>query len=92
MSVQWQGDHKLLDKTREKQDFESELRRLGYDPSQFVVLVRREVGAPGPEGKPTRYKLYVNQVGPGQKTLILEGGPGNNWIAQFVRELTARRR
>lgn len=42
MSVEWQGDHKLLDASGEKQDFERELARLGLDPSKSLVEVRRE--------------------------------------------------
>ncbi len=92
MSVQWQGDHRLLDERREKEDFESELRRLGYDPSKFVVLVRRDAGTPGPEGKPVHYKVFINEVGHHQQTLIFRGGPGKNWIAEFVRATGNHRR
>ena len=41
MSVEWQGDHKLLDASGEKQDFERELTRLGFEPSKFLVEVRQ---------------------------------------------------
>ena len=43
MRVEWQGDHKLLDESV-KQDFEHELERLGHDPSQYIVVIRREIG------------------------------------------------
>jgi len=36
MGIEWQGDHRLLDKIGEKQDFERELTRLGLDPSQVL--------------------------------------------------------
>jgi len=35
MGIEWQGDHRLLDKIG-KQDFERELTRLGLDPSQVL--------------------------------------------------------
>ncbi len=78
MSVEWQGDHDLL--KEEKRDFEIELRRLGYHPSEFVVVVRAEVGL--------RYSVFVSQLGRPNATLILQGGEGRNWVAQFVE--TAR--
>jgi hypothetical protein len=47
MRVEWQGDHKLLDASGEKQDFEGELKRLGHDPGQYIVVVRREPDVAG---------------------------------------------
>ena len=49
MAVEWQGDHRLLGDDV-KQDFERELTRLGFDPSKFLVEVRREPDLPGADG------------------------------------------
>ena len=92
MRVVWQGDHKLLDESGEKQDFERELKRLGYDPSQFLVVVRREPDVAGPDGlQPIRYKVHVTQLGPDHETLTLSGGQGA-WVAPFVQDATNRSR
>jgi len=72
--VEWQGDHDIL--KEEKWDFETELRRLGYHPNEFVVVVRAGVGL--------RYSVFISQLGRPNATLILQGGEGRNWIAQFV--------
>ena len=88
MQVEWQGDHKLLDGSGEKQDFERELKRLGYDPGQFLVVVRRESDVAGP----IRYKVHVTQLGTDRETSTLNGGYGKAWVAQFVQDATNRAR
>ena len=80
MSAEWQGDHKLLDASGEKQDFEQALARLGVDSNKFLVEVRREsTGA--------NYDVYVTDLEHlDRETSKLRGGHGENWVAQFVRE------
>jgi len=83
MHIEWQGDHKLLDKSGEKQDFERELTRLGLDPNKFLVEVRREADPPGDA---LRYDVYISDLEhPDRETWKLHGGPGENWIAQFAQ-------
>jgi hypothetical protein len=86
MHVEWQGDHKLLAE-HEQQGFERELQRLGLDPGQFLVEVRREPDPPGADARqPPRYAVYISDVAhPERDTLKLEGGRGENWIAQFAQ-------
>jgi hypothetical protein len=79
MHVVWQGDHKLLDKSGEKQDFERELTRLGLDPSKFLVEVRREPDLPGADGLyAVRYDVYISDLGHPDRERIFE--PSNSWI------------
>jgi len=87
MSVEWQGDHKLLDASDEKQGFERELTRLGLDPSEFLVEVRREPDVPGTGGlNIIRYSLYISDLKhPDRETWKLLRGNGENWIAQSGR-------
>ena len=93
MRVVWQGDHKLLGETGEKEDFERELKRLGYDPNQFLVEVRREPDAPAADGlSAIRYKLYITELGTDKETLVLEGGHGKAWLAQFAQYAINRTR
>jgi hypothetical protein len=86
MHVEWQGDHKLLGE-HEQQDFERELQRLGLDPGKFLVEVRRESDQPGADARQTpRFTVYISDLAhPERDTLKLEGGPGENWIAQFAQ-------
>ncbi len=90
MSVEWQGDHRLLGDDV-KRDFERELTRLGLDPGKFLVEVRRESDLPAASGRDAiRYDVYISDLeNPDRDTLTLHGGPGENWIAQFAQ---ARRR
>jgi len=91
MAVEWQGNHKLLDKTAEKQGFEAELSRLGYDATDFLVEVRRQPGIAGSEEN-LRYTVYVTQLGVDHETLVLEGGHGKQWIAEFAQGVRNRHR
>ena len=85
MRVEWQGDHRLLDASGEKQDFESGLTRLGLDPATFLVEVRREPDVPdGRYG--VRYNVYVSDLAhPDRETLKLDNGHCENWIVQFAK-------
>ena len=87
MHVEWQGDHRLLGDDV-KQDFERELkRRLGFDPSKFLVEVRREPDLPGADGlNAIRYDVYITDLEhPDRDTTKLQGGHSENWIAQFAK-------
>lgn len=94
MHVEWQGDHKMLDRSGEKQDFEAEVKRLGHDPRQYIVVVRREPDVAGADGLyPIRYKVHITRlVGADQETLTLSGGHGKAWVAQFAQDATNRAR
>ena len=87
MPVEWQGDHKLLGDAKE--GFERELRRLGFEPGDFLVQVRRD---PSEGSRATRYEVYINDLKhPDWDTWKLEGGPGKNWIAEFATAVKHRR-
>jgi hypothetical protein len=91
MSVEWQGDHKLL--TDEKVAFERELKRLGLDPSNFLVEVRREPdveGADPPAGM--RYTVFITDLAHLEhETCNLQGGQGKDWIGQYGKIVTRHR-
>lgn len=87
MSVEWQGDHKLLDASGEKENFERELKRLDFDPSKFLVEVRREPDLPGVDRlHALRYSVYITDLEhPDRDTSRLDGGHDKNWIAEFAK-------
>jgi len=91
MHVIWQGDHQLLGD--EKSRRERELERLGLDPSNYLVEVRRQPDVDGgdrPDGP--RYNLYISDVAhPEHETCRLHGGHGRDWIAQYVKIVTRYR-
>ena len=93
MRIEWQGDHRLLDESGEKQDLEHELTRLGLDPSKFLIEVRREPDLPGANGiYAIRYNIFITDLEhPDRDTWKLHGGHGDRWIAQFVQIITNRR-
>lgn len=85
MPVEWQGDHKLLGD--EKAKFERELERLGLEPSNYLVEVRREPDAEGATGPDAiRYSVYISDVAhPERDTCKLHGGHGKDWIGRFEK-------
>ena len=91
MSVEWQGDHKLL--ADEKGAFELELQRLGLDPTNFLVEVRREPdvgGAKAPDA--IRYTVFITDLAHLEhETCKLHGGHGKDWIEQYGK-IVARHR
>ncbi|HKE40324.1 MAG TPA: hypothetical protein VKG21_10835 [Casimicrobiaceae bacterium] len=91
MSVEWQGDHKLLGD--EKVAFEQELERLGLDPSNFLVEVRREPGVAGADApNAIRYSVFITDLAHLEnETCKLHGGHGKDWIEQYGKIVTRHR-
>ena len=91
MSVEWQGDHKLL--VDEKVAFERELKRLGLDPSNFLVEVRREPDVEGADAPDAiRYNVFITDLANLQhETCKLHGGQGKDWIGQYGKIVTRQR-
>jgi hypothetical protein len=62
MHAEWQGDHKML-ADDVKQDFERELKKLGFDPSKFLVEIRREPAVEGADGlHAIRYNVFITDL------------------------------
>jgi hypothetical protein len=91
MPVEWQGDHKLLGAL--KSQFERELERLGFDPGNFLVEVRREPDVEGAQGSDAiRYSVYISDVAhPEHETCNLHGGHGKDWIGRYGKIVTSHR-
>ena len=91
MSVEWQGDHKLLGD--EKASFERELERLGLKPDNFLVEVRREPDVEGVAGQSAiRYTVFISDVAhPERETCKLHGGHGKDWIGRYGKIVAGNR-
>ena len=92
MHVEWQGDYKMLGDDV-KRDFERELTKLGLDPSKFLVEVQREPAPAGATGlHASAYNVFISDLEhPDRETWKLQGGHGENWIAEFSKGVLRRR-
>jgi hypothetical protein len=86
MAVRCKGDSWIMERVGEKQDFESELSRLGLRHEDFALNVRR--GGIGGADRVWRsnYAIRVTDNVTGKRN-IYWGGPGENWIAQFATDV-----
>ena len=83
MTVRCEGDPWIMEQLGEKQDFESELSRLGFRHEDFALYVRR-AGLGGINRTWTsNYAVRVMNT-PTRKCNIYWGGPGENWVGQFA--------
>ena len=73
MTVRSEGDTWVMEQLGEKQDFEAELSRLGFPHEDFTLRVRR--------ARPATDSCQS------AKSNIYWGGPSENWVAQFVRDV-----
>jgi len=86
MTVHCEGDCRLLDQLGEKQDFESELSRLGLRHEDFTLHVLRQK----PEGRKAEwnqnYSVTVTNIVT-ERSHLYQGGPRRNWVGQFSRDI-----
>lgn len=86
MTVRCEGDCRVMEQLGEKQDFESELSRLGFAHEAFTLYVRR---ARAPKSAMTwlaNYTVCVTNVVT-KRSNIYAGGAGERWVAQFAMDL-----
>ena len=86
MSVRCEGDSHVMEQLGEKQDFESELSRLGFAHEDFMLDVRRV----RPGGSAARwdvaYTVCVTHT-PTRRRNIYWGGADRRWLPEFVTDL-----
>ena len=86
MSVVARGDIWVMEQLGEKQDFEAELTRLGFEHEHFELQVER----PHESGIDTRssphYAVRVTNVQTG-KCRDYWAGPTENWVVQCATDL-----
>jgi hypothetical protein len=80
MEIVWQGDHKLLDGTGEKETFERAAKLAYPATSTLFVIVRRKPSGGG-------YQVHVADASnPDADIGVYDGGLGEDWVAQFRRK------
>jgi hypothetical protein len=86
MTVQCEGDSRVMEMVGEKQDFEAELSRFGFRHEDFHLCVRR---AEVPASRTSWVSNYAVQVtnAATRKCNVYWGGPCENWVAQFAIDL-----
>ena len=85
MSVRCEGDASIMEQLGEKQDFESELSRLGFPHEEFLLYVRR-AGLGGVDRNwASNYAIRVTNIRTGKRN-VYWGGPGEKWVEQFASD------
>jgi hypothetical protein len=87
MAVQCQGDAAVMEQLGEKQDFEAELSRQGFRHEDFELCVRRARPMTDRVQWATYYAVRVTHLESGRRN-IYWGGPREDWVGQFVADLT----
>jgi len=88
MAVRAEGYCWVMEQLGEKQDFESELSRLGYLHENFALTVRRARSDNLGDEWTANYFVCVRQVRTSRSNVYL-GGPSANWVEQFSADLAA---
>jgi hypothetical protein len=86
MTVQCEGDSRVMELVGEKQDFEAELSRFGFPHEDFRLCVRRAAPTHGNTSWVANYAVQVTNPGT-RKCNVYWGGPRENWVAQFTLDL-----
>ena len=87
MSVRCEGDSRAMQQLGEKQDFESELSRLGFPHEDFMLHVRREQSSNASTWA-AAYTVCVTHM-PTRRQHIYQGGAGRRWLPEFVADISS---
>jgi len=88
MAVRAEGYCWVMEQLGEKQDFESELSRLGYLHENFTLKVRRARSDYLGDEWIANYFVCVTEVRTSRSNIYL-GGPRGHWVEQFSADLVA---
>jgi len=72
-----------MEQVGERQDFEAQLSRLRLRHEDFCLQVRRANLGRGSRMWNAHYAVRVSNTATGKRN-IYWGGPGEDWVAQFV--------
>ena len=88
MAVHCEGDYRVMEQLGEKQDFESELSRLGFRHEHFALHVARKSSrATQLEQAPDYSVTVVNVLTERQR--VYHGGPRWEWVPECARDLAS---
>jgi len=87
MTVHCEGDCRVVEQLGEKQDFESELSRLGFRHEHFVLWIG-VVPSDASRRVDHGYSVTVANVESGQQR-VYHGGPGRDWVRECARDLAS---
>lgn len=86
MPVLARGDIWVMEQVGEKQDFEAELTRLGFEHEHFELQVERARTLAADGRWDSNYAVRVTNVRTG-KYSIYWGGPRENWVVRCATDL-----
>jgi hypothetical protein len=86
MAVRAEGYFWVMEQLGEKQDFESELSRLGYLHENFTLNVRRARSDSLGDEWTANYFVCVTELRTSRSNVYL-GGPRGHWVEQFSADL-----
>ena len=87
MTVSCEGDCDVIEQLGEKQDFETELTRLGYRHEDFTLHVLRAAARGRAADWSQNYSVTVTDVASG-KARVYRGGPARDWVRKCVSDLS----
>jgi hypothetical protein len=88
MAVRCEGDSRIMEQLGEKQDFESELSRLGFAHEDFMLYVRRENALGSSTNWIANYAVCVTNT-IARRQNVYWGGPGKHWVSEFVADVAS---
>ena len=86
MAVHCEGDYRVMEQLGEKQDFESELSRLGFRHEHFALYVAPKSSRPARPEQVQDYAVTVVNVLT-ERQRVYRGGPRWEWVPECARDL-----
>jgi hypothetical protein len=88
MAVRCEGDCRVMEQLGEKQDFESELSRLGFAHEAFTLDVRHAIKLGSTTNWIANYAVCVTNIASKRRN-IYWGGPRKHWVSEFTVDAVA---
>jgi hypothetical protein len=88
MTVRCEGDFRVMEQLGEKQDFESELSRLGFAHESFMMYVRSARAQGSSTNWLADYAVCVTNTTT-KRSNVYWGGPCKHWISEFAADVAS---
>ena len=85
MTVHCEGDCRVIEQLGEKQDFETDLTRMGFRHEHFVLHVLSSPSSASEWQKLDYTVTVVNVITERQR--VYRGGPAREWVPECSRDL-----